>query len=99
MNNGQIAKEVFLGNLGVMKDVLSLAEFKLGKDTDDYKYFKRKTMDFFYNNMLTMFQKMESSKLIVKCECKARLRHGFSPCENCGGSGYRNNGGVTVPNG
>jgi len=96
--NGQLAREIFLSNLGTMKDVLSLAEFKLNKNTDDYKYFKRKTMDFFYNNMLSLFQGMERNKVIVKCECKARLRHGFSPCVNCGGSGYRNNSGVTISN-
>jgi len=97
--NGQIAKDIFLSNLGIMKDILSLAEFKLNKETEDYKYFKRKTMDYFYNSMLSLFQSMERNKLIVKCECKSRLRHGFSPCTNCGGSGYRNNGGVTISNG
>jgi hypothetical protein len=33
----QIAKEVFLSNLDTMKELLMLAEFKMGKETDDYE--------------------------------------------------------------
>lgn len=91
MNNEvQFAKEVFLNDLEIMKEVLSLAEFKLGKDSADYEYFKRQTMNFFYNNLIRLFQKLESNSILIKCECAAKLRHGFSPCEKCGGSGYKN---------
>lgn len=87
----QIAKDIFLNSLATMKEVLSLAEFKLGRDTEDYRYFKRQTMNAHYNGLIRIFQKLEHEKLIIRCECMARLRQGYSTCEFCGGSGYRNN--------
>jgi hypothetical protein len=51
---------------------------------------KKQIMSNFYNGMIRLFQKWEYEKLVVKCECNSKLKHGFSNCETCGGSGYRN---------
>lgn len=86
----QIAKTIFLQNLEIMKQILDLGEFKLGRKSDDFKYYKREVMDYFFDGMKKLFKQWEQEKLIEKCLCKARLRHGYSKCEFCGGSGYRN---------
>jgi hypothetical protein len=86
----QIAREIFLNDLSIMKEVLSLAEFKLGKETQDYIYFKKKIMDNFYNGLIRLFQKLEYEKIVQKCECMSKLRHGYAQCDSCGGSGYKN---------
>ncbi len=89
MNNIQIAKIIFLSSLSIMKKILNLAEFKLGKNSDDFKYFKSKTMDYTYEGLQKLFSNLESKKVVKKCKCKHSLRKGYSDCE-CGGSGYIN---------
>lgn len=86
----QIAKLIFLSNLAIMKKILDLGKFKLGKDADDYKYFKKQTMDYFYKGLKELFKELDSYKIITRCECKANLRKGYSKCPLCGGSGYKN---------
>ncbi len=86
----QIAKNIFHSNLSVMKKILDLGEFKLGKKSDDYKYFKKQVMDYFYKSMKKIFKQLEQSNILDKCDCKAKIRQGYSDCKYCGGSGYRN---------
>ena len=86
----QIVKSIFLNALSTMKAILDLLEFKLGKKSDDYKYARKKVMDFTYKNLIKLFTALIDEKIIVKCECKAKLRQGYSDCRFCGGSGYRN---------
>ncbi len=71
-----------------MKSILSLAEFKLGKDTADYKYFKKEVMNHFYNNLTKFYDSLEKKNILKKCGCNSKLRQGYSSCNNCGGSGY-----------
>lgn len=89
--NIQLAKALFHMNLSVMKKILDLGEFKLGKKSDDYKYFKKQTMDYFYKSMKKLFKQLVDEKILTNCSCKAKLRQGYSPCEKCGGSGFCNN--------
>jgi len=86
----QLAKTIFLNSLSTMKKILDLGEFKLGKKTPDYKYFKKQTMDFFYKNLKKLYKQMVDDKIIEKCDCKAKIRQGYSECPFCGGSGYKN---------
>lgn len=86
----QIAKEIFTNQLGSMKQVLDLAEFKMGKGTDDFKYFRKEVFDFTYRQLTKLFKTLETNKLIKKCKCNHSLRKGYSSCEFCGGSGYTN---------
>ena len=86
----QIAKIIFTLNLEIMKRTLDLGKFKLGKDKEDYKYFKREIMDYFFNNMQKLFQALYSQGILERCQCKAKLRQGYSDCPFCGGSGYKN---------
>jgi len=86
----QIAKIVFLSCLAIMKKILDLGEFKLGKKSQDYKYFRKQTMDYFYNNLKKLFLQLEEKKIITLCDCKSKLRQGYSNCSLCGGSGYKN---------
>ena len=83
-----VAKETFWLCLNIMKRVLSLAEFKLGKNTPDYAYFKKEVMDYFYNDLTKHFDSLESKNILKKCDCASKLRHGYNPCVKCGGSGY-----------
>ena len=71
-----------------MKAVLNIGEFKFGKDTVDYKYYKKEVMNIFYNNVSELFKKMEKDNLITKCSCKANIRHGYKDCKDCHGAGW-----------
>lgn len=85
----QIAKAIFHKNLSIMKQILDLGEFKLGKNSEDFKYFKKQIMDDFYKGLQSLFKVMEDEKLVVRCPKKCSLRHGYSDCE-CGGCGFIN---------
>jgi len=86
----QIARAIFHKNLSVMKQILDLGEFKLGKNSEDFKYYKKQIMDAVYKGLLGLFQVFVEEKLIEKCSCGAKLRQGYNDCKDCGGSGYRN---------
>lgn len=87
----QIAREIFVFGLTIMKEILLLAEFKMGKDTEDYKYFKRKIMDVVYENLRNLFKNFESENILQKCSCKTKIRQGYdNSCNKCNGAGYMN---------
>jgi len=85
----QIAKIIFLEFLDVTKRILDLGEFKLGKKSDDYKYFKKQVFDYSYKGLTKIFKQLYDEKTIIKCPKKCKMRQGYSDCE-CGGSGYLN---------
>ena len=85
-----IAEKFFVTNLHQMKNVLSLAEFKFGNNSEDYKFFKRETMNNFYNNLSELFKNLENDNVIERCKCKSNLRHGYTSCSYCHGAGYVN---------
>jgi hypothetical protein len=85
----QIAKLIFHNQLYIMKKILDLGEFKLGKKSDDYQYFKKEVMDYTYNGLKKLFKQLFDEKIIVKCSCDANLRHGYTDCDLCGGCGYK----------
>lgn len=87
--NSQIASLIFLEQLSVMKKILDLISFKLGKESEDFKYIKSEIMNHTYNNLQKLFKKLEEEKLIKRCEKKCSLRQGYQTCE-CKGSGYIN---------
>lgn len=89
-SDGQLARAIFLQYLAAMKEVLKLGEFKIGKGTEEYRYFKKVVMDQFYNPMSAIFAAMEKEGLIKKCSCGKSLRHGYDSCPTCNGSGYCN---------
>ena len=85
-----LAKGIFNLVLGVMKNQLKLAEFGFGtKDSDRYKYYKEQTMNHFYEAAKRFFQDATAIGIFERCPCGANLRHGWSDCEFCAGSGYR----------
>jgi len=84
-----IAKEIFHKNLSIMKKILDLGEFKLGNKAD-YKYFKKQVMDYFYKDIKKLLKQLLDEKIVVKCNCGAKVRHGYTDCEYCGGCGYKN---------
>lgn len=88
----QLAKLMFLNSVSIMKSILSLLEFKMGKKSDEYLYMKKQIMDYFYNSLKKSFLSLKESKLIKPCPNKCNLRQGYSDCKyNCGGSGFINN--------
>ena len=85
----QIAKSIFLANLAIMKKVLDLIAFKVDKNSEDYKYYKKEIMDSFYTKLKKLFSTLETEKVIKKCSCGTNLRKGYRSCD-CGGSGWIN---------
>ncbi len=86
----QIAKFIFLEQLAVMKKTLDLIAFKTDKNSDTYRYYKKEIMNFTYKGLQKLFKILSDENIIVRCECKAKLRQGYSDCKFCSGSGYRN---------
>jgi len=89
MQKIQLAREIYLKNLDIMKKTLDLLSFKFDCRTKEFKYFKSQVMDFTYNNLKKLFKHLESNKIIKKCSCGTNVRRGYSSCK-CGGSGYIN---------
>lgn len=84
-----LAKSIFELQLGIMKNQLKLGEFKFGgKESDQFKYFKESTMNHFYDASKKFFQQMVTMEVFEKCACGANLRHGWTECPNCAGSGF-----------
>lgn len=86
----QLAKLIFLTVLSILKKVLDLLSFKIGKESEDYKYMREQIFDYFYRQTKNLFKQLETNKILKRCSCSANLRKGYQDCENCGGSGYIN---------
>ena len=87
--NSDIIKQIFWLCLGIMKNILSLAEFKMGKTTEEYKYFKKEVMNYVYDGLSKFYKELLKKDLVVKCSCDSKIRRGYSSCVHCGGSGYK----------
>jgi len=85
----QIAREIFLNQLTVMKKLLDLLAFKMDMRTNDYKYVKSQIMGYVYEGLQKLFKQLSDEKIIEKCPKKHNLRQGFKKCL-CGGSGWIN---------
>jgi len=85
----QIAAQIFLACLSIMKKILTLSEFKLGKSSKEYKYFREQVFDYFYKELKKLFKYLEKNEIIKPCSCQTSLRRGYKECI-CKGSGYRN---------
>ena len=85
----QISKEIFLSSLSIMKKTLDLQKYKLGKDSDEFVYYKSQIMEITYNGLKKLFRLMVEEKLIIRCPNKCNLKKGYSDCK-CSGSGYIN---------
>lgn len=93
LDDGQLAKAIYLRNMSAMKEVLNMGEFKIGggnRESKDYKYFKKIVMDQFYNSMTDLFSSLEKHGLLRKCPCGTGIRDGFKPCPLCNGAGHCN---------
>ena len=85
-----LSKEIWDLELSIMKSQLKLGEFKFGgRESEQYRFFKENTMNHVYEGTKRFFQKMEKAGLFERCECGANLRHGWTGCEKCGGSGWK----------
>ncbi len=85
----QIAKAVFLNSVASMKQILDLGKYKLGKDSEDFIYYKQQVMFYTYDNLKKLYKQFSDEKIIEKCPKKCSLRKGYSDCL-CGGSGFIN---------
>ncbi len=84
----KVIKTIYWMNLTIMKKVLSLYEYKVGKDTDEYRYFKKEVMSYFYDNLKKFYNDLVKEGYSQRCECSANLRQGYKDCEKCGGCGF-----------
>ena len=82
-------RDLFILQLSIMKNILNLGEFKLGKTSEDYKFFKREVMNCFYNSLKKYLEELRKEGNVQYCECKTKMRSGYSECKFCGGCGYR----------
>lgn len=91
LDDGQLAKAIYLRNMAGMKEILNLGEFRMGgRDSKEYKFFKKIVMDQFYNSMTDLFDKLEERGVLVKCVCGTGIRQGYKPCDKCNGAGHCN---------
>lgn len=91
LEDGQLAKAIYLRNMSGMKEILKMGEFRIGKrDSSEYKFFKKVVMDEYYNAMLEIFTKLEEKGLFMKCPCGTTIRQGYKTCDKCSGSGHCN---------
>jgi hypothetical protein len=72
-----------------MKRILKLGEFKFGKDSEQFRFYKEETMNSVYENSKKFFLQGVSEGVFEKCNCGANLRHGWTECTFCCGSGYK----------
>ena len=89
MKKFELAREVYLKELEIMKETLDLLGFKMDKRTKDFVYVKSQIMNFTYENLKKLFKHMADEKLIKKCPCGTNIRRGYKRCI-CGGSGWIN---------
>lgn len=85
----QISRSVFETQLGIMKKILKLGEFKFGKETDQFKYFKEEVMNHVYEGTKKLYSQLATDGVFERCGCGANMRHGWTNCEDCSGSGFR----------
>lgn len=87
----QIAKVVFLQSLDTMKKILDLGEYRMDKNSNAFKFFKRQVMKYTYNNLIVLFEQLKNERIIIKCKCNSNLKLGFNNnCKICNGAGYVN---------
>lgn len=83
-----IIRDLFVLLMSIMKNILQLGEFKLGRTSEDYKFFKKEVMNCFYNSFKKYLEELRKAGDVQLCECKAKIRNGYSECKLCGGCGY-----------
>ena len=83
----QIPASIYIHRLGVMKSILDLGAYRLGKKTDEYKFYKREVMNYIYDDFLSLMKEFEKCGLVKKCSCGANVRHGYKADCVCRGSG------------
>lgn len=85
-----LSKAIFETQLSIMKSILRLMEFKFGgRESEQYRYAKEQAMNYFYNNTKKLFEQLVSEGTVERCVCGANIRHGWTSCESCSGSGFR----------
>jgi len=91
MEDGQLAKAIYLRNMSGMKEVLNMGEFRIGdRNSKEYKFFKKVVMDEFYNAMSDVFSALEEKGVLARCPCGTTIRQGYQPCPQCNGAGHCN---------
>jgi hypothetical protein len=89
LEDGQLAKAIYLRNMSGMKEILNMGEFRIGdRKSKEYKFFKKVVMDEFYNAMSDLFSALEEKGVLAKCPCGTSIRQGYKPCALCNGAGY-----------
>jgi len=84
-----VAGSIFEMQLTLMKRILKLGEFKFGKESDQFKFFKEEVMNATYEGTKKFFNQMSIEGIFEKCSCGANIRHGWKECQSCSGSGFK----------
>ena len=90
MNTGEMLRQIFHGQIDLMKDMLARGEMIYGGDRENpgYKRFKQETMRDHYNAIDAFWTLLQENGVVEKCACQAMGRS-WSDCEICGGSGFK----------
>ena len=91
----QIAARIFTRAMTSMKSLLEMGEFKFGgKDSPGYKFYKKEVMDQTYDMLVDIYDELLREGVLDMCGCGAIMtkekRGGYSQCQWCNGSSYRN---------
>ena len=78
---------IFVTCLETMKETLTLAEYAL--EDRKYKYFKKQVMNLSYESLGKIYRELVARGEATPCECGAQVRNGWSECQLCSGSGYK----------
>jgi hypothetical protein len=91
LEDGQVAKAIFLREITGMKNILNMGEFRIGnRNSSEFKYFRKVVMDEYYQAMIDLFTKLQTKGVLKKCQCNADIREGYDACPLCNGAGWCN---------
>lgn len=74
--------------LTVMTRLLELGEFKFGKDSEEYRFYRREVIKVIRATQQACMEDFKALGLVVECPCEADGSMRRSDCARCGGCGY-----------
>ena len=87
----QLARNVYLAAMSVMKYTLNMEERKYeeGRKDERYKFYKQELMKKTYLELRRLFELLDEQGLIQRVDYDEDLKYGYKDTES-GGSGYVN---------
>ena len=90
----EMGRMIFEAHLRLLKQLLRLGEYKFGRNSAEYRYYREEVMRFCHEAIERVYDTLERKGIIEACSCGAD-RKGWTNCPDCGGSGYKEKEPVT----